>query len=548
MVINMKTENNRLRIWLPGILLIVIGVLSFLYWVQKKEIWFCDEVYSYESANGFEQPWPATLVDEWMSGQDVESFFSADSDRLSLREISVRLYSDHVPLYFWIFRIVSFFGFHGSGSIWIGLFINLVFYLGILGIIFWGCRRLTGSSVCAVLMVLGSGVINRLMLEQAMTLRMYMMLLFEETILLLAAIWIMQQKEEGKLSLKGFVLLFIGSLAGFLTHYDFWIFYAATALVFCGWLFIQAIRSKAFFKCVEFKVMLAWVINFVCALLLTIIVFPYCRWNLNRGKGEMALNSMFVFSKEKIDNILWGYERQSQVVFGDKVPVLLGLMAIFGCVIGGIIVLHAKKENKKKLLLLLVALVCQLYQWIVCFTFPAAKEERYLWGTFTIMVWLACYGAYLLLACLWNRIKSINKSSAYIGVSMAILMGLFVAVQVKIIDHGRGIAYLFNEQKDLQALETHADIPWMVYGRVMDAYSYWDTLIPEKICFLTEENSKDDIEAVKAMPESERFILYTTDNYLQQAVGFFEEALQRELEIEELTRSVNLKVYLITMK
>jgi hypothetical protein len=544
----MKTENNKLRIWIPGILLIAIGVLFFLYWAQKKEIWFCDEVYSYESANGFEQPWPATFVDEWMSGQDVERFFAADSDKLSLREISVRLYSDHVPLYFWIFRMVSFFGFHGSGTIWIGLLINLVFYLGILGISYWGCRRLTGSSLCAMLMVLGSSVINRLMLEHAMTLRMYMMLLFEEIILLLAAIWIVQKKEEGKLSLKGFVLLFIGSLAGLLTHYDFWIFYASTALVFCGWLFIQAVKSKAFFKCVEFKVMFAWVINFLCALLLTIVVFPYCRWNLNRGKGEMALHSMFVFSKEKIDNILWGYERQSKVVFGDTVPVFIGLIIIFGCIIGGIILLHVKKEKQKKLLLILVGLVCQLYQWIVCFTFPAAREERYLWGTYATMVWLACYGAYLLVAYLWNRLKGVGKSSAYIGISMIVLMLLFMAVQVKIIDQGRGVAYLFNEQKDLKALEDNAHIPWMVYGQVMDAYSYWDTLIPENICFLTEENTLEDENAVKDMPKSDCFILYTRDNYLGQALDFFEETLQKEFKAEEMTQSVNLKVYMVTMQ
>lgn len=544
----MKIENNKVRIWFPGILLIVIGILTFLYWAQKKEIWFCDEVYSYESANGFEQPWPATFVDEWMSGQDVERFFSADSDRLSLREISVRLYSDHVPLYFWIFRMVSFWGFHGSGSIWIGLIINLVFYLGVLWLAFWGYRRLTDSSLCAVLMVLGNSVINRLMLEQAMTLRMYMMLLFEETILLLAAIWIMQKKEEGKLSIKGFVLLFIGSLAGLLTHYDFWIFYAVAALVFCGWLFLQAIKSKAFFKCVEFKVMLAWVINFACALLLTIVVFPYCRWNLNRGKGEMALNSMFVFSKEKIDNILWGYERQSQVVFGDKMPIFLGLLVLFGCVIGGIIVLHVKKEKKKAALLTAVALVCQLYQWIVCFTFPAAREERYLWGTYTIMVWLACYGAYLLLNCFRNKVKNTDNSRVMVSAGISVLMCVFIIVQIIIIDHGRGVAYLFNEQKDLKVLEKSADIPWMVYGRVMDAYSYWDTLIPENICFLTEENTPEDRQAVKNIPQSESFILYTTDNYLGQALDFFEKTLQKELEVEELTRSVNLKVYMINMK
>ena len=82
-------------------------------------------------------------MNQWMTGDDVEAFFAADWDRLSLNDITIRLYNDHVPLYFWLFRMVSLFCFKGSGSIWIGLSMNLVFYLIVLGLIYGIFLRLT---------------------------------------------------------------------------------------------------------------------------------------------------------------------------------------------------------------------------------------------------------------------------------------------------------------------------------------------------------------------------------------------------------------------
>ena len=40
-----------------GMALLIVGIINFLYWGNKKEVWFCDEIYTYESANGFEQGW-----------------------------------------------------------------------------------------------------------------------------------------------------------------------------------------------------------------------------------------------------------------------------------------------------------------------------------------------------------------------------------------------------------------------------------------------------------------------------------------------------------
>lgn len=77
------TDKKKLQaIWI-GVLLLITGMASFCYWGNKKQIWFCDEIYTYESANGFEQDWPHSHTGEWMTGSDVEAYFAADSEHLN---------------------------------------------------------------------------------------------------------------------------------------------------------------------------------------------------------------------------------------------------------------------------------------------------------------------------------------------------------------------------------------------------------------------------------------------------------------------------------
>lgn len=52
---------NKVRKIIPGCVLVLLGILTFLYFADLKEVWFCDEIYSYESANGVEQSWPASV-------------------------------------------------------------------------------------------------------------------------------------------------------------------------------------------------------------------------------------------------------------------------------------------------------------------------------------------------------------------------------------------------------------------------------------------------------------------------------------------------------
>lgn len=541
----MAGQKDKSGLWI-GLLLFALGIASFVYWGGKKQVWFCDEIYTYESANGFEQDWPASYVDQWMGGADVEAFFAADQDRLALNDITVRLYNDHVPLYFWLFRMVSLFFFRGSGTIWIGLAINLFFYLIILGLGYVVLLRLTNRPLVSGCAMFVMGVANRLMLEQATVLRMYMMLLLAEALLLAAGLWILRKAGEGRMSPWALVFLSGVSVIGFLTHYHYWVFYGVMAALFCTWLLALAVKSRGrrFWTACSFWYAAAWVGSFLLSLFATIKIFPYCQWNLNRGKGQTALKSIFIFSADKIRQIGWGYERLAASLFGEGIPAALGLLAVFGCILGGMLILYKKRQWGRLAGMVLTVLTAQLYQIVVCFTMPDAWEERYLWGAFTFMMFCMVWGGILIVSELFHRLGN-EKIHGYIRLSAALILFVsLLAGEAMVIDGGRGIAYLFHPEKDVALLEEHRQEPWIVYGPTVGVYSYYDWILPERICFLTAERSSEDEAAVRAL-DSDSFVLYVYEDYLPDALDFFRKELGRPLEATYLTKSTNLTVYLV---
>lgn len=546
MIIKKNFKKDIVCNYIIGCLVLVIGIISFLFWTSQKEVWFCDEIYTFESAHGMEQSWPAANTGQWIDREEMEAFFSANSDRLSLNWIRDTLYSDHVPLYFWLYRIVAFFCFKGSATLWTGYSINLIFYILFLGLayIFW--KKTTGNFMISAAIVLLSSIVNKIMIGQFTMLRMYMMLVFSEFILIIIGMKIFRLREKGVLDFTSYLLLLLASLLGFLVHYDYWVFYAITSFAFCVWLLLIAMKKekKLFFKSIEFKCVLAWVGNFISSLILTMLIFPYCRWNLNRGKGQTALHSFFQFSGDKIETIIWGYRRLVAAIFGEHFSFELGIIIIAVFVTSAIILLYRKKEWNKLSVLCFMVIISLGYQMIICFTFPAGNEERYLWGTFTLFFMCFVWSVYLLLDAICKVIRKKSKTIVMTVVSVAFTVTLLV-VQYNSIDKGNGVPYLRYPFKDVKVLESYEELPWIVYGNVEDVYSYYDWIIPEQICFFSQENTKEDLEALIELESVDTFILYTYPKYYSQALEFVEQGLGERYEKEYLMQSVNMDVYVI---
>nr|WP_300799591.1 hypothetical protein [uncultured Acetatifactor sp.] len=153
-------------------------VCIFFFLGFKKDVWFCDEVYSYTSANanGIKQN-IFSYENEWIKGEAVTAYFSANDYKLNFQNIADSLYTDHVPLYFWLLRIVSIINM-GSCSKWGGLGINLIFYCMLyiaLWIFFERTGELNSLTHLNILLAVVTILVHSTTLSEALMIRMYLM-------------------------------------------------------------------------------------------------------------------------------------------------------------------------------------------------------------------------------------------------------------------------------------------------------------------------------------------------------------------------------------
>ena len=261
---NNKASNKRIDSILPLIILFVLIAPFFIYLCSMKEIWFCDEVYSYESANSgiwfYENPMDNS--GEWLSGQVITDYLTKGAKTFNFIEIEKYLYTDHVPLYFLIFRVVSLIN-YGNLTKWTGLSINIVCYLFSAFFLYDFFKKVTKHNYISAVSV-AMIMIHPMILSEATMIRMYMMLTFETLLFLhLAREKFFMDKKKGLMVLKSFLLVAVTS-AGMLTHYYFWIFVAVYSFVFCIYLLI----SK------KFKPLITYIITMIFAPGFVTLGFP----------------------------------------------------------------------------------------------------------------------------------------------------------------------------------------------------------------------------------------------------------------------------------
>jgi len=195
--------------------------------------------------------------------------------------------------------------------------------------------------------------------------------------------------------------------------------------------------------------------------------------------------------------------------------------------------------------MILTVLIALSYQIVICFTFPDMREERYLWGPYTFMLFCVIWSMVLIFEALTAEIKAdlLRKRFRRIGGIAAVI--LLIAMEWRMMDGGAQIAYLFHPDKEIEVLQEHKEIPWIVYGPTLGVYSYYDWLIPEKICFMSQYDTPEDLKAFEDFEDRDRFVVYLHEGYLEQFIGLVEQEFSAEYESRFLTNSTELKVYLI---
>lgn len=527
---------------------LVVSCILFCFWMSKKSVWFCDEIYTLESSNGMGKIWPRNITNEWLSGNDMVEYYAATGNGLDYSGISNSLYDDHVPLYFWMFRTVSWLLFRGEATFAPGIVINALFFLVSFSLTWFILLKVTDNSVASFVISLLSFNLFDFFLAQETMIRMYMMLMADAFILLSCGYWILSNAYDKKYKVLPFIVTSLVGAMGLLTHYDYWIFYAVTASLFCSIILILSIKRNGFkfLKSKEFFGVLSWVASFIVSMLITIKLFVYCIWNIRRDKGKMALESVYDLSISKIVQILKGFAG-----FADSVTDFTGITVVASVLIvavisvGGII-LYKSSKTKELINYCLTIAVALAYITIVAFTMPAEFEMRYFWCAYSILLILLMYAGYLILEQLKEKLNERKKNLKAYYISVSVLLVMFSFVKILQIDGGHSVPYLFEENKDESVLKEYAEIPWIKYGG-LDAYSAFDFVIPNEFCIIDFSDKEKSINVLKEKECCNSFILYCHEDYLNDASQLLEEAYSCEVETEQLTQSVNNTVYLVSL-
>ncbi len=551
-----KTFNQEKLIILAGILLILLAVIEFIYLGTKKEVWFIDEILSFETANGFEQQWPDEARDEWQDRSDIIRFMAADSGHLQVHDMEVYMtkYADQLPLYYFIFRIVCLIA-KGSASIWIGLLINLPIYVAFLFILYKTLLKYTDKNIPAIITVFVVCVyFNRLMLEQATMMRLYMLLLLLEALTVSFAVKLLDNTAKGKeYPVKTLIGMFFITLCGLLSTYDYWAFYAIVAVTFCVYLLILGIvKSKEEnvtpFKSRYFKVVYGWIIAFLEALFFTRIIFNYAFTNLLKAQGARALSSFFNITDERFKLILKGYDSVIMDYTAGQVSTGAGLLIIAVILTLGLFILYKRPDKSRAVYLSLTLFSIQAYQIVITYSMPDGYEERYFWGSTTILMFITALCFIIIVEKAFEIIRNVFLKKAF-RIAVCIILAFFIArFELTVLNNGEGIAYLNDGGKDLEFLKENSDTPWIVYGGTGGGYGYYDWTIPNKICFLSTDKNKNAVNAVRAISDTDTIVVYCHEDEVDEAKEFFEECLDKSTEYRYVTRGGWLKVYEFTVK
>ena len=518
--IRLSISELKKNVWLLACLLII--TIVFLALGVRKDIWFCDEVYTYESANsGRESSYTPINDGEWVLGSDITKHLAADTRGLNFKIIETWLYTDHVPLYFFIFRVVSLLA-YGSCSKWIGLSINLLFYWIFSIFVYKSLEKVSLNSIFTFGATTAI-VLHPVVLSQATTIRMYMML-----VTLIFALMIEAIKRE--YTFKDFILIASCMLGGLLCHYYFW----AWAAIFSAILIIWLISNK------KFKSAIAYIFACIIAFAGTIKIYPAC---LNRtildtnSKAMSTFNNVFSFNKF-FERIKATYRIVLQILC---IKSTIGAVLFVVCVCA-IIALYIWKCKEKSMALIML-FSAGSYAVIIGYI-SIALAERYLWASVTLLLFCIVY------MLMWD-VKWIYQSKRVFLRPMKILSAMILGLlMIFCICNGlkeENIMYLYHRPiEEKVKIEENANKPWLIFSNYTDwrlHCSYYDFQLAEKVKLIhIDERAQYD----SYLSNADEIVVYTypEEKAIEDCLAFIEEAAGKDdLCYEQIGTSYEMVVY-----
>ena len=216
-------------------LFILIGsmLVVLFHYANLKMGYDTDEIFTFGLSNSYFYELFSSQYDKWHPSSDYFEFLTVNNtDKFRFDSVYYNQTQDvHPPLYYKIFHAVSSF-LPNTFSKWIGIGINIVFYLLICLILYYLMNHLVKNKWVSLLAVALWGF-SIGAISSVMFIRMYTMLTFGTILFTYIAILFLQSKE---IKLKNLLAIYGISLVGILTQYYFLIAAFFISFVLCVYL------------------------------------------------------------------------------------------------------------------------------------------------------------------------------------------------------------------------------------------------------------------------------------------------------------------------
>ncbi|MCR5576419.1 MAG: glycosyltransferase family 39 protein [Oscillospiraceae bacterium] len=460
------------RGWALMLALVMVTGVCFLF-AGRKQGMFIDEIYTYGLSNSSYRPFLSGLQygeieNRVFTREELLDYVSVTGDEgFDFGSVYYNQVHDvHPPLYYWLFNIASTFA-KGSFSLWTGLILDYLFYLGCVLMLYALVRRLGGSQLngAAAAVLYGLSLIG---LSTMLMIRMYVLLTL---LTLVLAYFIADLMRSFRKRTCVFVALTL--LAGLMTQYYF-VFYA---FFLCAAYVLWALAKK------EYRA-LAWFVP--CALigaLSLLLLFPAALDHLFSGKlvsGESAVDNLKNLSQ---------YPARFKVFFGAvrhglKAAILAALAAAAGLALSCKKQRAAVKEGRVRFDWLVIIVPAFVTLVLVAVISPV-DEERYIYNIMPIFVLAVSFLLYLLEES-WGDFARSGQVKALVFLAVAAL-ALWTA-------RSAPPAYLYPEHAEYNAaLAAHRDDPCVVLAEPEYAFIPMTEDLMQLLVFpevyVTDENS-----------------------------------------------------------
>lgn len=240
-------QNNK---WIIFSIVLFIQLIIVFYVFSRKQGFFIDEIYSYVLSNSYYADSFSSATNfwgKWLNSNDLLDFVSVQpGQRFSFDKVYLNNSLDcHPPLYYWILHTMCSF-FPNSFSKWLGLSINVLFYLITAFFIFLLCDKLFENSLLKFLPLVTYGF-SVYFIETITLIRMYMLLALFVSILNYVFYFVVKNGIKTKYTLFFSLCIFLGGM----TQYYFLVYAFFVVLIYCAYLLFKNWKESLLFGLVS---------------------------------------------------------------------------------------------------------------------------------------------------------------------------------------------------------------------------------------------------------------------------------------------------------